>query len=173
MSEDNAFSEGYSKTISTNAPFIEPNVLNLRLETGELIEKLQTFLSGKKTVYVQQAGQLLSHDVNFGGAIANEEGTHALTNWTGLQINPSVVQGYMKEDGQYFYYLERSRKNLAKMLLVNSPRWGIRRENRPLITNSIMNMIELFVSRTLDNTERASYTNNLPSFITPIPQQKK
>ena len=166
------------KTTSNHAQFIEPNVLQLRLDTNELIEKIEVFISGKRITYLQDrtTGKPVAHEVKVGEPIANQSGTQCIINWLQLQLNAAVVQGYIKEVDQYFYFLERTRKTLAKILLVNSPAWKIKRENRQLIISSIMNMLELFVSRTLDNTERDSYTYSLAARIqslTPPSHEKK
>lgn len=149
-----------------NRAYMEPNVLQLRLDTNELLDKIEVFLSGYRITYMKDAtGKVVSEKVKVGIPNANELGTQMIVNWVSMQLNAAVVQGNIKEENQYFYFLERTRKTLARMLLVNSPKWGICREDRLVITSSIMNMIELFVSRTLDNSERESYTQSLAARV--------
>jgi len=162
------------KTQMTNEAYIEPNVLELRLDTNELIDKIKSFLMGGRIVYVKdEQGQPKPQFIKEGEPMANDLGVQSLTSWISMQLNPSTVQGNLKEE-QYFKLLERTRKNLAKNLLINSPRYEIKREDRAFIIDGIMNMLELFVSRTIGNKERDSYSNNPAVRIgNYVPQQRK
>ena len=155
------------KQTTNHQAFVEPNVLQLRLDTNELIEKIEVFLSGKRITYLKNlsTGKPEAHEIPIGEPLANKTGTQCILNWLQLQLNAAVVQGYIKDQSQYFYFLERTRKAFAKMLLANSPSWGIKRENREVLTSSINNMLELFVSRTIENSERDSYTYSLAARI--------
>ena len=144
---------------TTNAPYIEPNVLQYRLDTNELLTRIEVFLSGHKLIYKQMEGGLQAVKIRQGDPVANETGVQSLVSWLGMQLTPQTVQGYF-DDEQYFDFLERTRKELARIILNNAPYWGVQRDNRKLIISSIMNMLEMFVSRTKDNTERGSYVNN-------------
>jgi hypothetical protein len=146
---------------TSNQAYIEPNVLQLRLDTNELLERIETFLSGKKLIYKEIDGNIQAVKIDQGQPILNTEGTQCIVSWVGMQLTPSTVQGYIKDDEEYGAFLERTRKELARIVLVNSPSWKIKRERRKLIMSSIMNMIQLFVSRTRENTERQSYLNNI------------
>lgn len=165
------------KVQTTNQPFIEPNVLALRLETTDLLDRIETFLSGERTAFEKDrtTGKIQAMRIKISEPLCNRAGAVSLVNWLGMQMNPSTVQGNI-EISQYYDILARTRKELAKILLVNAPMWAVKRSNRKLIMSGVMNELELFMSRPIANKERESYSTSLSvrgSSVTKSPEDKK
>lgn len=161
---------------SSNQDFMQPNILQLRLDTQNLLTDIHVFLIGKRLQYVDEGQGPKAIYVKEGKARANEEGAQALVGWLTTQLNSAVVQGYWREE-RFMYFMERTRKELAKMLLENGPRWAIRDDECLVITSSICNALEGFMSRLIDNKERESYQYSLASvgkeLVNPNEQKKK
>lgn len=150
------------KIQTSNDPYIEPNVLQYRLDTDGLIDKIKAFLAGGRITYEKdiETGHIKSRFIKEGKPIANDLGVQSIVSWIAIQVNSAVVQGNWKED-RFNVFLESTHKELAKNLLVNSPRYNIDPQDRSFIVSGIMGLFEMFVSRLLDNAERDSYAQNL------------
>lgn len=147
---------------SSNEQYIQPNILQLRLDTQQLLNEIHVFLSGKRLQYAEKEGGIEPIYINEGKARTNEEGAQAIIGWLQTQMNSAVVQGNWREE-QFQYFLKRSRIELAEILLINGPKWKIRRDERQVIISGIMNALEGFMSRLINNKERESYTHSLAS----------
>jgi hypothetical protein len=159
---------------TSNESYMQPNVLELRLDTNDLLDRIKNFLAGGRVIYTKdENNQPKIQFIEEGEPLANALGVQSISSWISMQLNPSTVQGNLKLD-QYYSLLERTRKSLAKNLLVNSPRYEIKRADRGIIVEGILTMLELFISRTLDNKERDSYSQSLGARIGNfIPSPKK
>lgn len=144
--------------ISTNIGYQDYNALQLRLDTQKLHKDIYNFLRGKTqiTVYNQETNQYYEEDINEGDALANTRGIQNILNFVVSTVNSHTVQGNTKRD-----YLDNilyaMNIHLAQQLTLNSDNWGIDKNNRRHILNTIMFMVELFLSRTVDNLERKGY----------------
>lgn len=161
---------------SSNDSFVQPNVLQMRLDTQSLLDDIYSFLRGKRLIYKETDQGVQASYVKEGTARANEEGAQAIVGWLKSQLNPAVVQGNWREE-RFMYFCERTRKELAKILLENAPRWGMKDTELKVIISSIMNALEGFMSRLIDNKERESYANSLAStgreLVNPNEQKKR
>ena len=145
---------------TSNEAYIQTNVLQLRIDTTDLLDRIKSFLAGGRIAYGKDENGLpMAKFVQEGEPLANELGVQSITSWISMQVNPSTVQGNLTTE-QYFSFLERTRKELAKNLLVLAPRYEIKRTDRSLIIGGIINMLELFCSRVIDNKEREGYNNS-------------
>lgn len=143
--------------MANNNDFLQNNILQLRLDTSELINRLQQFLSGfiivpergtdGKTRFVEQ---------KIGMPLCNKRGTQHLVNYVSGIINPSVVQGNY-EESQYYSHLDRIHASISRQLIVNYHDWEMSYNDLEMICEFIMNLIEPFLSRLKDNKERESY----------------
>ena len=159
---------------SSNQAYIEPNVLELRLDTSDLLERIKVFLSGGRLTYTKdENGTVVSKFVKEGNPLCNDFGVQNIVAFLSMQINPATVQGNL-DSTEIHAILESTRKGLAKNLLVNSTRYGMKREDRSFIILGIFNMLRLFISRTKDNEERNSYSTSLGARIGNLvsPQKK-
>ena len=89
-------------------------------------------------------------------------------------INPQTVQGNYTDE-RYIDFVIEKRIEIARACFVNFYEWELLADdNIDEITNFIMNIIEPFMSRTIDNKERESYAATIKTSETnTIPRQSK
>lgn len=140
---------------------MQPNILQLRLDTSEILGAMQKFLSGEIMLpKIQPDGTTKFMTQEIGEKICNKKGVQQLVNFTQGLINPAVVQGnYTLE--QYTNHMSRIHRSLSRQLLANYHEWGMKYEDLELTNDFIMNLCEPFLSRLIDNKERDSYDRTL------------
>ena len=149
--------------IISNQQFINPNILQFRLDTDSIIQRLREFLSGNILVPERQPDGGTKFVKNtIGKSICNEKGVQHLTNYVQGLINPSVVQGNY-EFGQYQNHVSRIHKSISRQLVCNYHEWGMQYDDLEMTNDFIMNLVETFLSRLIDNKERESYAQTLRS----------
>lgn len=133
-------------------------VIKLRLDTNDIITKTELFLRGKKIVpYINEETQEQVLKVeNIGSALMNEEGIQCVLLTLNQTVSSIGVQGNWK--GQYFeQFIAEVDNNFSCDLWVNLHKWGVKLENYNVICNGMMNLLQEFASRIIDNKERESY----------------
>lgn len=157
----------YNTTTRNNLGYNSASALQIRLETSQIIENVELFLKGVKLIISQdEHGKIKSKNVKIGTAKANELGIQSILNWLQLILNPQVVQGNFPVDSpshssmyeDYIYYV---RIDLTTAIITNCYNWEIIDEDMDLIIDSIMNAIEPFMTRLIDNKERDSYESTI------------
>jgi hypothetical protein len=144
-----------------NQSYNTANILQLRLDSSLEKVKIETFLKGTKYEYIQlDDGKVQSQEIVLGKPKANKEGILAiLMNIEGI-FNPQVVQGnFERED--FDNYIREVNIDLAVMITVNADKWEIRDEDIDPIIDFIIHLMIPFMSRTIDNKERESYSDSL------------
>ena len=143
--------------------------LQVRLDTDPLLEKAEIFLRGYKLAHTQDSdGKIITQRINLGVAKANELGIQSILNIVSTTINPQTVQGNFYVDGQglslkYEDFLYWFRVDFIDVLVTNAPNWSIADSEIDNIYNAICNLVELFLSRLLNNEERKSYGETMKS----------
>lgn len=148
---------------STNLGFDNSSALQIRLDCKDLLEQIEFFLRGLEpnTYWDDKTNQWQQRLIPMGEAKANKRGIQALLNYCRALINPQVVQGNYKED-RYIDFIIEKRIEIARMLFVNFYDWELKYDDAIAeITDFIMNMVEPFLSRTIDNEERLSYAQTI------------
>jgi len=149
--------------MTSNQNFLNPNIIQIRLDTSELIQRLKEFLSGQVVIPERQAdGTTKFITQELGEHLCNSRGVAHLTNYISGLINPAVVQGNY-EQHQYYNHVSRVHKTISRQLVVNYHTWGMKYDDLEMINDYIMNLIETFLSRLIENKERESYSQTLRS----------
>lgn len=155
----------------SNLAAIDPNYLKLRLDTQKLHQDILNFLSGTRTVveYDKNSGTYYEETEKIGRPLANDEGIQAILSLVISLINPHTIQGNTdrKELQKILYHLEIG---LAERLTLNYDKWGIDPEYRDHMIDTIMPMVHLILTRTIDNEERKGLSlgvEKLSKYITP------
>jgi len=150
-----------NKSWSDTASYVMPNILQLRLDTSEILGAMQKFLSGELMLpQIQPNGTTKFITQEIGTRLCNKKGVQQLVNFTQGIVNPAVVQGnYTME--QYQNHMSRLHRSLARQILANYNDWEMAYEDLELINDFIMNLVEPFLSRLIDNKERDSYDRTL------------
>lgn len=150
------------------------NVLQLRLDTQKLHRDILNFLEGKSVIVVfdEQKETFKEIEQARGTALANDEGIQNLLNFVVSTINSHTVQGNTDKN-ELYEILYSTYLHLAKMLMLNSGKWGIDNKNREHILETLMLMIRLFLSRTIGNEERKSYQPLIQKDTTQVIEKEK
>jgi len=153
--------ENNSSHMFDNSAYTNPGVLQLRLDTAEIIERVQRFLSGVVLVPSTQAdGSTKLVNQKVGQQICNEKGVQHITNMVHSVVNPGVVQGNYNES-RYELHVYQFHTTLASTLVANYLEWQMQFEDLELVITFVMNMVCPFLSRLLDNKERESYAQSI------------
>jgi len=147
--------------------------VEIRLNTQELIQKIEIFLRGGKTVYsYDENKQLVSEYVESGMRKCNDLGVQTLLNWISGTINAQTVQGNFMIDHKtgnsetYDNYIEEYNKELATLVIINIYDWEMNESDAEGVINFIMLLIIPFMTRLIDNKERESYGQTMRSVET-------
>lgn len=157
MAESATMQQSYSN----NQQFLTPSILQMRLETAEIINRMQQFLSGEILLPQRMPdGSTKFVTQQIGKRICNEKGVQHWINFMQGLINPAVVQGNYTPT-QYQNHVDRIHRSVSRQLIANYHVWGMNYEDLEMVNDTIMNLIEPFLSRLIDNKERESYAQTL------------
>lgn len=152
---------------TTTTSGISSSALQLRLETNKILEDIELFLRGAKIIVEEdEGGNIHTKRVNIGKAKANDFGIQAILSQVSMVINPQVVQGNFASESegyckQFEEYIIRLQINLACNIMDNLHNWEILEEDYNVIIDNIMDLIEPYMTRLIDNKERESYNNTI------------
>jgi len=158
MAEDNQ-----STIASINKAMNQYNLLQVRLDTSQIMNEIKMFLNAEIEIVTQtDDGKINRNVISIGKAKANKEGINSILNWLQLVVNPQAVQGNFSVDKtgfseKYEQYIEDFQKNLSTMLMVNLYNYNINEDEYEGIIDGMMNLIIPFMSRLIGNKERESY----------------
>lgn len=137
--------------------------IKIRLDTDQLLRRLELFLSSSRVSLVQDAqGNLAEQTVRMGDPLCNQEGLNGILQIVEMMINPQTVQGNF-DMSQYENYIYFARREIASEIITNRIKWGIKTENAKMIIDSIMRIVKPFYSRLIKNLERESYKGGFTS----------
>jgi hypothetical protein len=142
------------------APQITETSLKLRLDTVNLLMQIETDLRGEIIQVIESDGQFKTIRSPVGERKLNDKGVQDVMKFLKSCINPSSTQGNL-EKKDYELFLFSKRLELTKMLFINLPKYDMHEDDLGGIINDCMNLLELVVSRTIDNKERESYQQTI------------
>jgi len=143
------------------------NLMQLRLDTSQLIEQVRLFLNAEiEVIREEENGNLIRKTVSIGVPKANKKGVGGVLNWVQMTVNTQVVQGNFPMDQRgkstaYDRFIYEFQVNLGHHLMVNLVEYDITEEEYGSIIDSMMNLIIPFMSRLIGNKERLSYAESL------------
>jgi len=134
------------------------NMLALRLDTDTVSKKIESQLRGQRLepYKLLENGEMEYRILQMGEPIANELGIQKIMSQIDAVFNSQTVQGNFN-DSRYEEFIINMRTQLTREIITNLYAWGMSDVDVDGLINSMMNLIEPFMSRTLDNTERDSY----------------
>ena len=140
------------------------NLLQIRLDTSQIIEQAKMFLNAEIEIIKQdnETGQFIREVISVGTPKANKRGVAAILNWLQMIINSQVVQGNFPVDKyglseMYEKYIYECQVDLMDVLMTNLYVYDIEEDELQSIVDSIMNLIKPFMTRLIGNKERESY----------------
>lgn len=133
--------------------------VKLRLDTQKLHQDILNFLQGTTSIikFNQATQQYYESSEVTGQPLANKVGIQSLLSFVVALVNPHTIQGNI-ERKELLKILEHMELGLSERLTLYYENWGIDEENRDHIIDTLMFMIHMILSRTIDNLERPSYT---------------
>jgi len=159
--------------ITQGIHYLDASVIQIRLETSELIENIKSYLSGYVTVYIRgDDGDVKMKQDKIAKPKANNEGVHSVLSFVTAVINAQVVQGNFTED-QYNTYIAEFNTDLLRNIMNNLYLWNIDEDEVLPIINHIMSLVQPFISRLIDNKERESYAQSLKVVESNTLQEKR
>lgn len=153
--------EQAEKAQTTNQPYVTDTALEMRLSVDKILYDIETGLRGiHRKPYVDAEGRVRYEETQPQDPKANEAGIQAIMNWVRHIVNTATVQGNF-DDTRYDQFIMWKQKELTKILIINASNWRINDYHLHYIVDSIMSLVEPFVTRTLGNLERESYANTI------------
>jgi len=157
-----------------NSGFLDNNsFMTMRLNTEPLIEKYKMFLESKekRVIFDKETKEYREEYISFGLPLASPEGIMRLTNMLMMRVNHHISQGYIKDE-HYWDYISRARKEVTETLIIKCYDWKILDSNLNMIIDETCALIELFVSRAIDNKERDSFNQTIKESSSIVQNEK-
>lgn len=145
---------------ANNAAFTNANILQVRLNTEPIVQRVEKHLGVRRVYFEDEAGNIKEEILLGNNPRCNIKGAEQILSFVENIINPQVVQGNFDEE-EYRYYISNARQDLAEEIFIHADDWNIADQDQEFITDSIMNLIKPFISRLKFNKERDSYSNTL------------
>lgn len=167
----------FRNQMGTNMDFINnPSFMIMRIDTSPLLRKIRKDIGGKETVLIEDSeirGGYREEERQVARALANDEGLMHIGNMVEEIVNQHTVQGNLKED-HYWTFLPNTREEISMAIVMNCYDWGIDDKYLNYIIDKVMRIVELFLTRPMDNKERESYQKEFQSreVIQTNPSQK-
>ena len=140
------------------------NLLQLRLDTSDLLNQAKMFMNAELEIVSQDAesGDYKRDIISIGDPKANRAGVASILNWLQMIINPQVVQGNFPVDRSghsemYDAFIYECQMDLLELLMINIYTYEIEDEEVSGIIDGMMKLIIPFMTRPIGNKERESY----------------
>jgi len=153
MDEDNQRQDVISEGLNYYNPKATESALRIRLETEDIIERIEMYLRGESWAYNKEGN--LKKIVNC-KAKANEEGIRGILAFVSSYINKAVVQGNITGN-DLMDIMMQFKEGVANMFSFHCDEWGVDRIERKGIIDFMEPLVRMFISRPKDNKERDSY----------------
>ncbi len=156
------YTEGAGEQSSySNEGYNNLSIIQIRLDTTKILKDIENYLKGKVVRIVQNSdGSFKETDVVSGIALLNDQGVQSILSYMSGLINSSVVQGnYTKE--QYLDHLDRIHGSITRQIIINRESWRLAQENMELVCDYLLNLIEPYLSRLIENKERDSFSSTM------------
>lgn len=142
----------------TQSYYNDESFIKIRLDTDNVLTKLELFLNSCRVVTVMNPETNLLQDEirSIGTPLCNTEGVNGIMQLTSMLLNSQTVQGNFDEE-MYKEFIYFSRRELTHEIVHNRVKWGIGSESLQMIIDCLMRTIKAFMSRTINNLERESY----------------
>lgn len=142
------------------------NTMRLMLDSNDLLREVEVFIRGYYQVskYNEETDKQYYEMVKVGEPKANDKGVQSIMFWMRTKINPLISLANISED-QYTNFLYRSRKALARNLMVQRVNYGISLSNYTELIDVIMETFEAFFTSSIKGGHRVAFTSNQKSEI--------
>lgn len=153
--------EQIKQVLEGNNSYNVNSVLQTRLNTDPVLDKIENFLKGSVTYYkTRQDGEVEAQEAGKGKRKCNKEGVQAIMSRVSQAVNSQTVQGNLDKN-HYDEIIYDMRLSLTKVVMKNLYNWKVVEAEFDNIIDGLMDIIEIFLSRCIDNKERDSYTDTI------------
>lgn len=147
---------------SNNEGFQDYNALQIRLNSEPVLNSIEYYLKGRQEYVAQDsAGNPELRTRQISNPKANDEGIHSLMAYLRTRFNTQVVQGHFENFEELNTFISYEREDLVEYILHNMYDWEIEDREAGGIIDIIIGQIKLFLSRTVGDGERKSYSNTI------------
>jgi len=123
------------------------------LNPKQVIDEIEQFLKNK-ILTQDEEGNI--KEIQLGDPLINDKGLPLFLHTIKAHVNEAVVQGYYKKD-EINMILKEVNIDIVQLISTNWEDFGIKKEHFDIITDNIDHLIQSFISRTLDDTERKRF----------------
>lgn len=149
---------------STNEGYNVVGVISLRLDTSTMLNDIESFLKGTKTIgYEEKDGVLRPVYATAGQPKMNDLGIQSVMSWLTSLLSPHTVQGNFPTMDDLDDYLIRLETDFFGYLMKNRHNFNISMDELDGIVDMFINTAEPFFTRLIQNKERESYANTIRS----------
>jgi len=133
-----------------------PQEIQIRLDTSELQEQVQADLTGE--LYVQAYDEktkksILKKEI-LGDPLANKQGIRCLMAKMHSIVSRPIVMGNIKNHEEHAGRIADLYEDMADLVYLNLEKWEIDETKAELIIEIIMDPIDLFLTRLIEDKER-------------------
>lgn len=159
--------EDYVSQSSVYNPNNEYTSLQLRLDTDRLLTQIENTLRGTQEVIIEtKDGNVYQSREVKGVPIMNELGIQKVMGWLRLTFSSHIVQGnFFADKTGYSISLENwlcdFRKDLTDHVIINCYDYEIPDNELMGLIDMICDTLKPFMSRTINNEERLSYSKTM------------
>jgi len=169
-------SDEYYAQSFDNSNVLENNTFMIkRIDTEPLLKRVENFLTGRRKILIDDGNGLFKEEWRkFGEPLANSDGINSIMNKMFCLLNSQIVQGNITID-MYYDIISELRQDFATELMYNSQEWGIDDNKLDFIADTILLLVEGFLTRLINNKEREGYEKSVISreLISPDYANKK
>lgn len=147
--------ENESTSMVSSMLHADADALKVRLDTTALMQQIDLFLQGKTPItYIDEAsGSIRTELRDTGKPFCNDEGRQKIMNWVTGLVNPTTLQGNKLRE-EMSIIVGDLYEQFTDDVNLNLYRWEVEENSMQLLINGLMSMIEMALSRTIDNQER-------------------
>jgi len=171
MQEEEEEQNDYGNIVSNNTTrkkYNDFNVMRIRLEVKEFHQENEQMLRGYYITTVDDgSGMPKLKKIVFGKSIMNESGIQDIMKKIRMRVNPQTVQGIFfsknRESIEFKSFIANFQEKLGIHLSINQYRYDLKDEDYIGLIEDIVDSVERFLSRSIDNLERESYGETIRS----------
>jgi hypothetical protein len=162
-----------SNTSGQLASFATSDALRIRLDVSQLLQDIERDLRGEIIIITQDdSGNVSTKRQKVGKKKANDSGIQVIMKFLKSLVNTAGIQGNLTPEA-YETFLCNKHLEFSKRLWVNLYEYEIDYRDFDGIIEDCMSLVELVVSRTINNLERDSYNQTIKHSETATVEQKR
>lgn len=146
--------ENESSSMVSSMMHADADALKVRLDTTQLMQQIDCFLQGKTPITtINEVGEIVTELRDTGKPFCNDEGRQKIMNWVTGLVNPTTLQGNKSRE-EMNALISDFYEQFTDDVNLNLYKWEVDEDCMQLLINGLMGMIEMALSRTIDNQER-------------------